>query len=260
MKDLKDYLDEKGFIVHNEPDMASGRGDSSQRMGMFYLFTHYTKEEIVYIRARLRHVWFLLNKYYNEPVRHWNPYIWPGQKGIMSRDNLIPLICCFAVFGLYKELFTLLFRILTRGGFLWNTKKIGQQNDAWKVPDWCGPSMWLLAFRSLPIVGWIFSPIADGYFYLQLKNRFNHAMKNGDDVGDDLNLVCLLESYRRLRPTKLTTKLLLMYRYERPPAMGDVDLGLFQALKWYFRDVSAPPIDESVIQAIKLRWPKTEKA
>lgn len=177
----------------------------------------------------------------------------------MSRDNLITLFLCFAVFGMHKEMWGLLGRVLLRGGFLWNTKEIGGTKKKIPIPDWCGPHMILVALRTIPYFGWLTTPLSDLYLDISISVRCSRAAKDPDDVGDDLNLIALCDAYLRIKPTKKLRQVVRSYYYGRPKAglvpYEDAN-NVHRALMWYFRHDEAPPLDDIVIDSIKEAWPQ----
>lgn len=235
-KNLADYIDEMGMVIHLSTD-DSAAGDSSQRTCMAFIANYdlpYRPEEI----------WGHDIYKDSEPRRYWDDSKWPGQKGFMSRDNLFGWICVMRVFHMKFELPMLLTQIAKRGGFLWNTKKIGQQDDAWKIPDWCGVLMWFIAFRGK---NKLYDFIGDMCLWLALRIRCYQVRKDMDDVGDDLNLCVAIETMRILRDTETLKKARKWYLAWRPDVFlledGEESSNVKQALRWYFRAPEAPPLD-----------------
>lgn len=246
------FIDQKGMVIHHDFDESKG-GDSLQRTGMMILFADMDIEKK---RDWTVGVWGLVNTG-PEPVRHWDSRYWPGKPGTMSRDNLTPIFCCFLVLGLKNSVSNLMWRIAARGGFLWNTKHIGQHTDDWKVPDWIGLMLPLLVLRASRF-GWGLSYLSDIYLAILVAIRMFKAKQDWDDVGDDLNLTVVAETCRVIKPSFFTTKILSWYHHKRPeagPATRRPGPGLYQAFQWYFAPDIAPPLDELVIDHLKRNWP-----
>lgn len=252
MKTPAHFIDQKGMVIHHDTDGSKG-GDSLQRTGMMILFSDMDDNKK---RMWTSGVWGLVNQG-PEPVRHWDSRYWPGRPGTMSRDNLTPIYCCFLALGMKTHYENLLWRLLARGGFLWNTKHIGQEDNAWKIPDWIGVMLPLLWLRKT-WAGWVLSYFSDFYLFILVMIRFYKAKKDWDDVGDDLNLTVVAEACRLIKPSWFTLKILKLYHNSRPvagPPTNRDDKGLYQAFRWYFAPEIAPPLDVLVIEHLKKRWP-----
>lgn len=261
MKDISDYTDSMGFIYHREPNIDSGFGDSCQRTFMHWISLA-ALNNLKNIDENGRTVnakWSKLNAF-SEPVRHWDGRYWPGKPGIMSRDNFFPAFCALLL-SRSNKINSILVKILKRGGFLWNTKKIGQQNEDWKIPDFSGLLVWLLFFRLD-----LFSSL-----YLRFTIFFHLSKDTFDDTSDDLNIQVALMTLdlltdRPLWPTEGKTftrrafeKTLNYYCKNRGEAInGHPDSpGYIQAFQNYFHNEYAPPLDVAWEHATIARgWPR----
>lgn len=255
MKNPQHFIDSKGFVIHQEAG-DSRAGDSLQRTGMMLIFADMPPEKRFLWACG---VWQLANLQ-GEPCRHWDNTKWPGKPGYMSRDNLIPMFCLFLIMDLKVSIEELVLRIIARGGFLWNTRNIGQPlNDpSTKLPDFIGLMLPMLYIRST-FLGWLIQPISDLYLLGLVLNRMHLASYDWNDVGDDLNLVVICETARIIKPTAFTRFILKLYKDKRPMAGPSVEprkeSGLYQALRWYFHQVQAPPLDVIMIDHIERTWP-----
>lgn len=267
MKVLSDFQDSHGFIGHLDDYGNLEFGDGSQRFGMERLFS--------WILAPGKTTrWLIatdfLPKYKSlfletgEPVRHWDHFkAWYSRPGTMSRDGLFPLICCLAVMGYKRELLELAWKLIKRGGACWNTKNIGQQDEAWKIPDFVGPLTWLTIIRGLlnpnswwaVLLGIVLYPsimVCDLLFLtLAVAVRMIKPLFDWDDVGDDLNHFCLHLVNSELWATPISYGLFVVYLF-RPPAgdpkaldvRSEGSIGVVQAFRWYFYGPKKPPLDE----------------
>lgn len=255
-KTVVHFIDKNGFVIHQESDVSSRGGDSAQRTGMFLIGGYSLTRDLFQLKTKTASVWTLMNLH-GEPVRHWNKEYWPGQKGIMSRDNLVPMFCALVLGELKWTALSVLIRLFFRLGFTWNTKKIGQPigDTSRKLPDFCGPMIWFTFIRSLPLTKPLHF-LFDAYLWLAVEIRMHKAYKDWDDVGDDLNLIVIIETWRLISDNWLLKMIRQDYLQMRPKAGPDDQRlglnGVEQALKWYFHQPEAPPLDDLWIQVIKL--------
>lgn len=272
MKNLKDYQDAHGFIGHKDDQGLLEFGDGAQRLGMYYLF-RYINCPGNETRA-LTAVEFL-NRYESlflptgEPVRHWDHYTnWWSKPGTMSRDQIFPLIACLAAMGLKKELISITWKLLKRGMFCWNTKHIGQHDDKWKIPDWCGPLTWLTIIRGLlkptdwwsVLLGLIFlvpMTLADTLLIPATLVRVIVPLWDWDNVGDDLNHFNLHLVNYSVWPTITSYVCFVLYLF-RPQAgppnsyvRSQGEIGVIQAFRWYFFGDKNPPLDDEALKTLK---------
>lgn len=240
-KDLKDYTDGRGFIYHHDdPQSGSQYGDSCQRTFMYFISGMAKGVEPKNFQPLVEQAWALINK--DEPRRHWDETFWPGRPGFMSRDNLFPAVCALTIVD-SKERFKLLWKIIKRGGFLWNTRKIGQQDDSRKVPDWCGPLMFLIALK------WVY--IASIYLHLPIFFHLLKTKKNPEDTSDDLNLQIALVTLVLLGLKAKHIGALKYYFNNRPTIPGYfAKPGYCAALMQYFENPIAPPLDKVWLYAL----------
>ena len=186
-------MDGFGFIGHKRPDGGLEFGDGSQRT-----FTFWIAQIALGIRPD-DHVIGTFDKQLSalrsarsEWVRHPDATEWYGQPGTMSRDNSIPLLVAMGFFAAYSDLTKMFLGkfiddILCRGGFFWNTKKIGQ-TDGWKIPDFAGPVFWGAMIRAEKT--WYLWPllwVTDLFMVVSSCIRVVKSFVDPDDVSDDLN-------------------------------------------------------------------------
>ncbi len=250
MKHLPDYVDPKGFIFHHDdPVSGSGYGDSCQRTFMFWIarYADKTWQDGLNPLVQVDSSWFYLNRE-DEPRRHWHEKYWPGQKGFMSRDNLLPAVCALAIVK-SERLKPLMWKIIFRGGFLWNTKKIGQQDNSWKIPDFCGPLMLLIGMN----LTWL----ASNYIKLPIWFHLIKSRKDPDDTSDDLNIQVALMTLDLLDPVHAQPVIGWYCKSRaRLPDWGNSAPGYRQAIEQYFLGPIAPPLDLEWFKALDHQgWP-----
>ena len=245
MKKLTDYIDQEGFIVHLDPDESSG-GDSCQRTFMYFI-SLIARGSIPIDVPALESYWLALQKD-GEPRRHWDERYWPGRAGYMSRDNLIPAVCFLTLIG-SNLVYKLLIDILVRFGFLWNKFRIGQHDGKAKIPDFCGPMIWLISLR--------WTRAAAKYMRIVLWFHLRKVKKDPEDTSDDLNIQVLLMTLHLLAPNQIKP-VLEYYAKNRPkvPSLGkfDPNLGFAQSFIQYFKPDISPPLDKEWISAIQSQW------
>lgn len=202
-------MDKAGFIVSHEPDIASRGGNSLQHTSMFLIFCYSLMQNMdAFVQGSKRAfaMWKLATAY-GAPRLHWDITYWPGTAGHMSRDNLFSAICLLKLYNLKTELRAILFCIIMRGGFLWNTRKIG--SDEKNFPDWCGPMMWMIAFR------FKWNPlniVSDLYLWLAIKIQIQHTKNDKNHTDGHLNLIVAGETCRLISSNWLLEKILRDYR------------------------------------------------
>lgn len=191
-----------------------------------------------------------------EPIRHYYTGWW-SKSGTASGDQLEPLLCCYLVMGMRDEFLNLMFKILKRGGFAWNTKKIGQHDDAWKIPDFV-----LFRFSGLFIRGLSYShlyrllmfPVILLWDLLTLSLttlvRTFGPYVDKDNTGDDLNFFHKLVAYYFVMPTPVSFYCRSIYYALRPPIKT---LGPVWAFRNYYAGNRNPPLDDLLSElAVKL--------
>lgn len=276
MKNLDDYKDEKGWIGHFSKD-SHGQimrddynipvlefGDGVQRMSMNALCEFVLSE--TKIEAAVQRASFMRKEYEiwlpsGEPVRHWSRNAWYGKPGTMSGDQLEPLVWCYVVFDMQASFWELFFKLLKRGFFAWNTKKIGQTTEEWKPGDFFLHRMLSPTFRMLlktkyvGTLAWPFIIIWD-VFGLGLNTlvRIVVPIFDRENTGDDLNYFVSLLGSRMVGGNFATKFWSYVYLRFRPKAklngevIGDELLtGCESAFQQYFYEEAAPPLHENLI-------------
>jgi len=245
MKKLSSYVDQQGFIIHHDED-DSFAGDSCQRTFM-YLISLIARNEIEINVPALESYWIALQKD-GEPRRYWDDKYWPGKHGYMSRDNLIPAICFLTLIG-SNFVYKLLIDILVRFGFLWNTKKIGQHDDKWKIPDFSGSLIWFIALK--------WTRAASIYMKFVLWLHIRKTRRDPEDTSDDVNIHVILMTLWLIDPDQIKPQI-EYYAEHRPqiPSLGkfDPNKGFIQALIQYVKPEISPPLDVEWIKAIQIQW------
>lgn len=248
MKKMMDYVDTQGFVVTKEHDESSRGGNSAQHTALFQILSYQLEpKQILVCKEEIRYTWSKINK--SEPRLHWNEKHWPGQDGHMSRDNILAFICAFKIFGLKKELWSLLFKILKRAGFMWNIKHIGSdKRKSIPVTDFCGFSMWLIAFR------FKYNPLnvcLDLTLWGQMRFQTWRTKHKGQDTngewesGDHLNLFVLAESARLIHASYILRQAMRWYKRS----------GMVQfALNDYFKADQNAPLDVLALEVIDKNW------
>lgn len=242
-----------GWIFHKDP--ATGKpefGDGTARLG-FYWFPKIVGKEAP--------TFFLYNyiqafEAYDEPVRYPKSLDkdngWYSELGFMSRDNLIPCLACLVILKDEAKLERLFLKILKRWGFLWNTKKIGQKDDAWKIPDWIGLSTIALFFRGTSINYYCLLPglvLADVTLLISSILRLIGLKINADNCGPDLNLIITHEAIVQSGTETWVSSLARVIYYKCHPGAGPNNqsrmrgFGPFTSLQHYFAGPNNPPLD-----------------
>jgi len=246
-KNLQDFTDFQGFIGHRDPTTGKLEfGDSAQRTFSYFIAQFATGTPVP--KDVVKAAYEAIKKPDGELVRHPDITEWYGQRGSMSRDQLIPVLIALDLYGLDKEFKELLWNLLKRGWFAWNTKRI-HETEGWKIPDFMGLEGLLIAFRGLggPFA-WCLK-FLDRSLKLMVSLRVELSKKDADDVGDDLNLTNLLFHAALKNSTKHAEAAAAMYKAERPGAGADDEHRLeghpvYTAFQHYYRHWYAPPMDE----------------
>lgn len=215
MKDISNHIDEYGFIVSTEPDIESRGGNSAQHSAIYYIAEN----------KNFASQWSILDKEC-EPRLHWKG--WPSDRGHMSRDNLTCCVCKMKLDKMYPELRSLFYRIFMRAGFMWNTKRIGDNH--WNVPDFCGPLMVLifLRFKYSPL-----NLLADAYLLIAAHIHAYNTRKTPSHSDGHLNIIILIETSRRISDNFILRKLRAWYKSTKIPQAAVID---------YFENAYSPPL------------------
>lgn len=254
MKNLEKHTDEFGFIGHLDKNgFLNDYGDSTQRtfsVNLFYLLNSKNRDEFDLIKTKVESHLVLISVGGGEISRHWDLLKWPGRKGCMSRDNINAVICALTIAGSTK-IWPLVWSIVKRFGFLWNTVDIaGNKKPWWIFPDFIGirnvativraainqkkiyPLYFVLFFLDL---GLLFQSIA-----IWIESRLD-PVDGKYHTSNDLDLTVHTLVAIKLYPTPTSALARMIYRDRKPI----VEFGYFGPLSaWcsYFRHNSAPKI------------------
>ena len=278
-KDMADFTDEFGFIGHIDGDGKLEFGDGTQRTFSFWIFTYLSMgPEIAYalfkrIEAQLDMV--ILKS--GEPKRHWDASEWPGRPGSMTVDNLMPILVSCVLWGHWREFYAIVWALVKRVGFLWNTHNIGGQKKSeyflqrikeghffssktwanFPVVDWIGIRGIAVILRGMAKemgYRWLFWPILvvlDLHLLIQatfiVVNSYLFERPGKWNTTNDLNLFHEMMLCKELLDTP-TSKLARLIYSDRNQAGDDKGRytvpGPYSAWKSYFRHDGAPPLDE----------------
>lgn len=265
LKILNNYKDNFGFIGHFDDDGHLEFGDGTQRLGFFYLPQLFKSQInpsnfVFYFRICFMSPPEPL-RYPGEPFRSPKENEWYAKPGTMSRDNLMSCLCALAFLGRKEELVFLFKRIIKRGGFLWNTRKIGQPDTdlSRKIADWSGFQVFSMILRGLivsydsAILYFAFQPIffiTDFFLFLSALFRLTCLYWDADNCGDCLNLICVLSTIKETRtetPFSYVTRVIYSGLH---PGAGPNNrerirgFGPLTSLQRYFAGDRNPPLDE----------------
>lgn len=130
-------------------------------------------------------------------IYKWTAFYASPWEGVMSRDQLTPILCLMIKHRIMKENLKFLFHhALSLFLFTYNTIHNGSKPPFKysKIPDPTGPSFWALELR---LFGWVFWPI---YFILDFYNLLVVMHWNKNTFGDDhitlgINIITTYETY-----------------------------------------------------------------
>lgn len=261
-KHISDYIKD-GWIFHIDP--ATGKpeyGDGTSRLGLYWFPKIADKEMSAFFLYNYKKAF----EEEEEPVRFPRSLDrelgWYSGLGFMSRDNLIPCVCCLLLLNDTDKLWRLYSKILDRLGFLWNTKKIGQKHDAWKLPDWVGLSTSALFLRA-----WVNDKKSDEFFFcyyllalpflliadlsmlITSLVRLVGLYLDADNCGPDLNLIITHEAIKRSETETWISWLSRVVYYKFHPGAGPNNqsrmkgFGPLTSFKHYFAGNNNPPLD-----------------
>lgn len=279
MKDLKNYLDSDGWIMHRKSDGGLEGGDAAQRMFMSLTFKYLSSQDPIekseIISEGLKRWSQIKAKSFDvngktkvEPVRHPDESQWYGQPGQMSGDQLEAVVCFLLITKRTKELGALFWRLFKRAGFAWNVKHIWPKpEDKWKMPDWVGIRFagYFMRYRILsnPPEAFLWSSFllaADVRHIISVIFLIANSLRKGDECSDDLN--CLLSHLARkyTLPTPISWLSRKIYKWLRPKVRPEDrysliiypdDSAVMSAFRLYFLPYSAPPLDLQAEPIIK---------
>jgi len=256
-KNLQDYFDKWHMLTH-----LTDNWDALQRTSMYWLGMIYVHGLIVHFQARPKNILKQcevrgsgLNV---EWIRHPDFTELSGRLNTCSRDQMTPTVCLLGALNWQKALNRIAFTlIIKRLGFFWNTKHIGQTHGR-KLPDIITPGFIaalcrakrtrlyypLLCCLDVALVVNSLGRILAGI--LNPKEGSFIQTKILDNVGPDLNHIVLLLHAKKVMPTPLSwLARIIYYKFRRPAGQPRLKgFGPQTALDWYFRDKSAPPLNE----------------
>lgn len=264
MKNLSSYFTEDGFVGHRTEAGALEFGDGAQRVGFLGVAAYPADPGKTMIATMSCLAW-------SEPVRYPDRWQWYGRPGTMSWDNWFPLFCNLALRD-PEEAKKQFWRVVKRGCFMWNTKKIGQWDDGKKIPDWAGPipligkpSTFSVAARlymdpKRPFAFTAASALADAFdVLLAVTSLFKiiASRVSPTRTTDDLNHLVALRTCQLLYKTRLLRLSAWLYVRFRGLAQGPkgevyaAENGPQSALDQYFDGESNPPLNEVWRQPIR---------
>lgn len=267
-KELKDYMDEQGFVGHLNYDGTLEFGDGAQRLGLLHLanwFCWYQTSQYDSVRAVFKETIQselaiqinLIERADDGYVRHWDKSKWPGQPGTLSRDNFTSLFCAVIMLRMRDQFWDLTDALLSRFGFFWNTKHIGQKTG-WKIPDFAGPETYGLIIRGLirfSKLGFLLYPLlwlTDLALVFSSFSRIWMSYRDPDDTSNDTNHIPRLLVAYQISPTPVSLFAHWIYEKFRKNAglskesRLDGPSGPQTALDHYFRGEKNPPLNNTM--------------
>jgi len=206
MASITDHLDEFGFVISTEPDIASRGGNSAQHSAIYYIVNN----------LNFVGIWNALD-IDREPRLYRDSRYWTSQRGHMSRDNLTCCVCALKLNKLYIDLGSLFWRIFKRVGFMWNRKNIGSDDVNTKYitilgrkfkfahMDWCGFLMWFVAtrFKYNPL-----NIVSDLYLFVAIYSQLEKTARDKDATDGHLNLIIIAETCSRISSNSFLNRFL----------------------------------------------------
>lgn len=266
IKRLQHYMDQDGYIGHFDDTGKLEFGDGAQRLGFYWQGIYRTEDLSNFKKLVYKYQWLKLMLNNGEPVRHIDGTQWFGRAGTMSRDQIVPNISALSLLDHKEELKDLFYKLFKRGMFCWNTKKIGQWDDSWKIPDWCGPVVWGQFIRGLcesnlsKVVFYIPLLFCDFVLFINSLVRIFWPIIDSGHTTDDLNHSSVLDLAFDKMPTPLSwlsRELYILFRPAPSPILLAPDekwhLGPVLALRQYFYGEKNPPLDE-IWEKVYLKW------
>lgn len=239
LKTLSTYLDSRRLICHRNEDGSLDCGDSCQRTYMYGVFRFVLSQQKIYWFNFLESLdsAFWLSRC---PVRSPQPGWW-SLPDRFSRDQLIPMIVGKSFIQHNEQMKLLTVTMLKRLGLCWNWYGNGDAPTK-KLPDILGPTTWTAILRYwtsryliTEVIFWPLICALDLFLILQVLFRCIVMLIDSDNVGDDLNLTLLVLHAKYFSPTLASLAARKIFKHIRKPCLS---------FQWYFRDESAPPIDE----------------
>lgn len=156
-------------------------GDSSQRVGTFWVLMHYIGffSDPMYSRSIKSHE-IVPGRYRRSPIQSF----WGSDPTNFSRDQHSILNLCFAVVGDKKRLLESYKDFIFRFGFHQNMLRgTDDPEKRWKIPDIMTPNQFSVFIRGMDLI--VFYPILlilDLFFFLDLIFRKTHLW-DADNMG-----------------------------------------------------------------------------
>lgn len=205
---IYNYIDEHGFPFHMDLDkQLPNFGDSTQRWGMLKIAQWLSGDISHDTERQLDSIQFELSKEY---VRHPTDPGW-SQAGVMSRDNMQPVVQVMALYGFTDKLKEHLWTITKRAGFLWNVKDLELKRKKFPIPDWTGPVYLGQILRGLSMWFYPVVMVLDVFVVLQSLARVVSSVFSPKHTSDDLNFQCVLVLGQAIKPTPFIYLAKLIY-------------------------------------------------
>jgi hypothetical protein len=243
-----DYIDDWGLLcVRTHLNTLDGGDTCANEFSRLYCLHHerpqqITAEQLVDIETKLA---MLCNRLAERYLRHPDPAKWYSDTDRLSRDQLTPLLHFLALnvnSPAAKQHWNRLVKIHARRlfCFAWNTVRNFQYktledhlakstpdvtwNPKWKLPDFCGPSIWTVYIRGalnrLPrgSAHLIFLLILPLLTLLDLESAVSSIQRRFDGETDQRNTAISTHFAARFWPTPVSLLAKLIYGTKAPRA------------------------------------------
>lgn len=219
-KDLKDYIDSFGMIV-NKFDHDGGDSCAHGCAIIYSILLVDTLSASFKAMCLGIDPTFYVSKLDSKEnpgryCRHPDPNKWYSNPDTLSRDQLTPLLALIGLLKIKTRRWNLFKQHIKRLLlFAWNTRKNGQINPPWKVPDLCGPDiwgMWIRAFRFWPLY-----PVLLVSDFQTLIGSFIYRLKLSSNT-IQMNHIIVVDYSNRIMPTPLSYLSKIVYGKEIPKA------------------------------------------
>lgn len=233
------YFDKYGHIKQKQNTYDGG--DSFSFAGQYMVAVHWqfktgviNRKEYERVKSWYRKVVADLYIGYGVFARHsrYNP--WATRWTRMSRDQTKANIYAMAIAGDHKHLLLMMFFLILRLGFTTNIYKnrlpISEENlKNAKLPDWCGPDIWGMYVRALPMLSPYYLPLAlilslptlvlwlsDIQLLINAMLKCENAKENPGDT-NETNFICALLQARETGLSLFSESAIQIYK-KRPLA------------------------------------------